>query len=220
MPGPVVGNVSLLGLKSFLCLNPCTIESRDRSAARSIAKEGIMKKIVFIAIFVLSGALVSACVTEATEKEYKDMCENLVRLRGKIDTTPLDEVIARIEKEYQNRAKIIKEQLDREVMAWDELFKADLSSAKDEKEKEKLLQEDEEFRASAKRKYAEQLEELNPRKQKDVRRAKERAEEAQLDWAEAVDQCLSTSQQERIPQKTAQCRISAETTDMYWNTCR
>ena len=179
-----------------------------------------MKEFALISLFVLAGALLSSCFTEATETEYEDMCENLVRLRGKIDSTPVDELIAKIEKEYQLRAKMLKDQLDREIMAWDELFKEDLSGAKDAKEKERLLKEDEEFRANASRKYEEQLEELDPKKQRELRRAKERVEEAKMDWSEAVDQCINTSQKEKVSQKTAQCRMSAESTDVYWNSCR
>ena len=55
---------------------------------------------------------------------------------------------------------------------------------------------------------------------KAIDEAKKKAADNKVAFKAAVDECVAKSKQEGVSQKIAQCRITATSSDKYWNGCR
>ncbi len=210
-----------------------------------------MKKAFFTVLLVfLWGVVATSCVPQATDEELNQMCENLVKLRGKIELKPADALVTKIETDFADKKKRLGERQERDLKNWDDELAAKLKELeekeakakeedkgkkkkkkkgkKDEAEEEedfaaqkKKLEEDYASRKEAtKKKYAEELKKIGPEKDKAVADAKKKAGEAVGKKKEAVDKCVADAKKEGVFQEVAQCRIKATSTDQYWNVCR
>lgn len=166
---------------------------------------------------------------DATEQELKAMCENLVKLRGDIDSTTLQERTVKIEKDFAKRAERIESSKKKELEAWDQELEAkikEMTSEEGDKEKaseEDIKKEKENYaakKADVEKRYAEQTKRFDPDKAAALKEAKEKVAKSEADFAEDTKECLAEAKKEGVTQKVAQCRASATSTDQYWNKCR
>lgn len=160
------------------------------------------------------------CIPNATDAELTQMCENLTNLRGEIDQSSEKELIANVEKRFEEEAVRLKDWKIRDLRGWDEELEARLSETDDKDEKARLKAEYEKKKEVTASKHDPGIAALEGKKQEAVEAAKQKALDNQAAFETAVADCVEKSRQEGVTQPVAQCRISAQTTDKYWNGCR
>jgi hypothetical protein len=171
-------------------------------------------------------ALAVSCVTQATDQEIGEMCKTLVGLRGEVDTKSLDELTARIEDDYAQRAKRMEGSKAREIEMWDKELAAKLKEAEGAEEKpgeEELKQLKDDFakkKADVEARYADEVKKLGPSKKAALEEAAKKVDKAQAEFDQAVAECVAEAAKEGVAQQIAQCRAKATSTDQYWNQCR
>ncbi len=173
-----------------------------------------------LALFVLAGIFATACVTSATDEEIGKMCDNLVKLRGDVDASSVAEKSAEVKERYQREEKRLKDWKARDLKAWDEELEAKLKATEDEEEQAKLKEEYGKKKAITESKHDPGIAELPKKLEAALAKAKAEVDENQKAWKAAVDECAAKAKKEGVSQKVAQCRIAAESTDKYWNSCR
>ncbi len=179
-----------------------------------------MNKLVGITATVCICLFVVSCVTKATEDECKQMCENLIGLRGQIDMSTVAERTAKVEESFKREEKRLKDWLKRDLDAWDEELKAKLAELKKDDEKKKLTEEYEKKKEVTRQKHLPGLKELGPKKETAINEAQKKAAESKAEFDKAVEECRDDAVKEGVPQSAVQCRIKATSTDQYWNVCR
>ena len=179
-----------------------------------------MTRVVITSVFALMGFAHVSCVEQATQEESKAMCETLVRLRGKIETLNEEELLAKVEEDFNKEEVRLRAWMDRDLKAWDDEFDVKLAEAKTDEEKATLKADYEKRTEVARQKHTPGIEQLRPKKEAAKKEAKQKAEDAMSEWSASVDECLTGALKEGTPKKVAECRIKAESTDQYWNVCR
>jgi hypothetical protein len=183
--------------------------------------------LTLIGLVIGLAAATASCAPAATDAELGAMCENLVALRGEIDTETLEERTAAVEEDFAKREKLHHEQQEAALRGVDGALKGKLEDlkndeeAKDDEEAKKKIEADHaENRKKLEQQGAELLAQLKAQKDEALADAKQKAEKAQADHAAAVKKCVDESKAEGVTQALAQCRTKAESTDAYWNQCR
>jgi len=179
-----------------------------------------MGKFVCIAVLLFAGLHSVACVEKASEEQLKQMCGNLVKMRGEVDVSSAAERIAKVEEKFAKEEKRLTDWMERDLKGWDEELNAKLAEAKDEKEKKDLADDYTKKKEATKAQHVPGIEELKPKKEAALKEAKAKAEAAKTEWAKAVDDCLKAAANEGTSRSVAECRIGATTVDKYWNVCR
>lgn len=179
-----------------------------------------MNKLLKAGLLFLVGALSASCISKATEDEVKQMCENLVRLRGEVELVTVSDAITVVEEDYKRRRQQLDTMKEQDIKDWDDELSAKLADAENEDEKAKLRKEYAERQKEVIARYEPQIVELEPSKKEAMERAKQRAKDSEMAWVSEVDRCVSSALEEGVNQTVAQCRITAESTDKYWNGCR
>ncbi len=179
-----------------------------------------MKQLVRTTAMVCVCFFVVSCVTKATEDECKQMCDNLVRLRGQIDMSTVAERTAKVEESFKREEKRLKDWMERDLAAWDEELKAKLAAQEKDDEKKKLTEEYEKKKEVTRQKHLPGLKELGPKKEAALKEAQKKAAESKTEFDKAVEECKAEAIKEGVPQSAAQCRTKATSTDQYWNVCR
>jgi hypothetical protein len=182
-----------------------------------------MKRPVTITIGAFLATLLTGCLPAATDQDIAKMCENLVKLRGEVDLTPIEERIAGIEGELAAK----KANLGKRHAATLERLGADLQAKLAElgetatpEDRAKVEQENAAQKAEADKQQAEALARIEPDREARVAEARKQAEAASASAAAAIDECAKKAKADGVTRKLAECRIQAETTDKYWNLCR
>ena len=179
-----------------------------------------MKRAVVIGAVILLGGLTTSCVPKATEKECEQMCRNLVKLRGEVDLEPVDQRIADVEKDYEEKKKELETRKEQALKALDTELEEAVAEAEDEEAKEKL-KKDYAAKKEAKGKEIESMvQSLGPEKEKEIAEVKKEAEQAEAKAQEKIAECTQKCIAEGVTQKVANCRIKATSVDEYWNRCR
>ena len=166
------------------------------------------------------GIAAVGCVAKASDQEMQSMCENLVKLRGEINTDPAEKLIAEVKEEYQREEKRLKDWKDRDLKGWDDELNAKLASAADDAEKAALTEEYTKKKEITASKHDPDIQALPEKMNKAIEAAKKKAEDNAAALKAAVTECVTQAKKEGVSQKAAQCRIKATTTDQYWNACR
>lgn len=163
---------------------------------------------------------VTACMPAATDDELNQMCDNLVKLRGEISKASEKELIAAEEERFKKEEIRLKEWKARDLKGWDEELEAKLAEAKKDDEKEALKAEYAKKKAITASKHDPDINALDGKKKEAIEAAKKKAKENEADWEAAVQECIDKAKAQGITQKVAQCRITADSVDHYWNRCR
>ncbi len=179
-----------------------------------------MRKLGSVMVFFIIGVFMISCLPKATDEESKQMCENLVKLRGEIEMVTVKDAVNVVQKDFTSQKADLEKRKTRELEVLDEELNARLGEVKDDKEKEPIKEEYTKHKQEVETRYAGKIEGLAPAKAKAEQDAKEKAQAAAQQAAEAVETCVAESQKDGVTQKVAQCRISASNTDEYWNVCR
>lgn len=179
-----------------------------------------MSKFVLIAVLLFSGVHSVACIEKASEEQVKQMCENLVKMRGEVDTSSAEERVAKVTEKFVREEKRLTDWMERDLQGWDDELNGKLAEAKDDGEKQKLTEEYANKKEATKAQHTPGIEELKPQKEAALKEAKAKAEEAKVEWSKAVDECLKGAAKEGTSREVAECRIGATTVDKYWNVCR
>jgi hypothetical protein len=163
--------------------------------------------LTLIGLVIVLVAATSACAPAATDAELNAMCENLIALRGEVDTKTLAERTAAVAEDFAKREKLHREQQEAALRGTDGALKGALEQAGDDEEaKKKVEAEHAENRKKLEQQGAELLTQLEAQKEEALAAAKQKAEEAQAEHAEAVKQCVEESKAEGVIQTLAQCR--------------
>lgn len=175
----------------------------------------------------LSAVCFLACGPAATEDECRQMCENLENLRGKIDTSSEQDLLKRVEEKFASEKKRLEDWKARDLKGWDEELAAKIAALESneeitdkEAEKKKLTEEYEKKKEATAKQHDPGIEALGPEKVKAIEEAKQKAVSNKAQWDETIKECIATALKEKTPQKLAQCRTQATTTDQYWNICK
>ncbi len=178
------------------------------------------KRMLSFILFAWVSALVSACVTKATDDELQDMCDNLVKLRGEIKKPSSATFESDISMKFEKKTQMLKASQESEQRRLNDEMKKKLEAVTDEAEKANIMAEYEEKIAAVKADLAPEIASLNAKKSEEIESEKRKAEEGEAAWRLAVEACLNDAKRDAVSQKVAQCRIQADSTDKYWNICR
>jgi hypothetical protein len=174
----------------------------------------VLTSLSFMALFAVG------CIPNATDDELKQMCENLVKLRGDIDNSSEAQLIAAEEERFKKEAIRLEDWKARDLKGWDDELQAKLAGVEKEEEKEALQAEYAKKKAITASKHDPGIAALDGKKKQAIEAAKKKAVENQAAWDGAVRDCTEKARQEGVSQKMAQCRITASSVDQYWNACR
>jgi recombinational DNA repair ATPase RecF len=172
---------------------------------------------------VLLAVLAGGCLPAATDQEIEKMCENLVRLRGEADLTPVEERIAAIDKDIAARKAGLESRHAQTVEGLDRDLAARLAEIGEQAKPEDRAAIEQEIatrKADAETQRAEALSRLEPDREARVAEAREKLEQAKATAKTAIEDCAGKARTEGVTQKLAQCRAEAGSTDQYWNQCR
>ena len=75
--------------------------------------------VVFIAA---CASLAAGCLEKPTDQELDQMCRHLEELRGEVDTTPIDEIIGDLEKQFTARLEKLQSETDAALKGIDALL--------------------------------------------------------------------------------------------------
>jgi len=179
-----------------------------------------MKRVSTVILLVFVGSIVVSCLPKASEEECRQMCENLVNLRGENNLVTVSDAISVVEKDYVMKEQSLKERMEQEITAWDNEMNDKITGVEKETDKAEIKKEYKKKKAEVKKRYKPQIEKLGPSKKEAINEAKEKAAASENEVKIAVDQCAEKAVKEGTTQKVAQCRINATTSDKYWNGCR
>jgi hypothetical protein len=180
-----------------------------------------MKRAFAIAFLAAVGSLaMSACAEPPTEQELDDMCRHLETLRGEIDTTPVIDIAAKIEKDVATRLEAMQKESDAALKAVDDELQAKLATAASDDEKEKLNEEYAPKKDEAAKKFDAQMQALSVERTESIKKAGEKAEADQKALEENIKKCKADKKTADISKTAALCRIKAKTVDEFWNTCK
>jgi len=171
-------------------------------------------------LLLLASAVTTGCVAKATDQEIEAMCENLVKLRGEVNTDPVEKLIADVKESYQREEKRLEAWKARDLKGWDDELAAKLNDAKDDAEKAALTEEYTKKKEVTASKHDPDIQALPGKMAAAIEEAKKKAEDNKAAFKAAVDECIGKAKTEGVSQKAAQCRIKATSTDQYWNACR
>ena len=174
----------------------------------------------FIAISVALGALLAAgCIERPTDQELDEMCRHLEELRGEVDTTPIDETLAELEKDFTARLEKLQKATDEALAAIDAELQAKLDAAGTDEEKAKLNEEYAPKKDQAAKENDKAMQDLATERTNAVQAAKDKAEAGAKQLEENVKKCKTDRISSDISKETAQCRIKAQSVDAFWNKC-
>ncbi len=183
-------------------------------------KEGKMKKTALVFGVVLVGFCAAACLPDATQEEMEQMCGKLIDLRGEVDVVTVTDAVTVVKKEFQKQHLELQEQQASELKDLGQEREEALAKAANDEEKEKIEKEMAAEKEAIIAKYKPQIEQLNPRRDTAIKEVTKEAQQTRAEWEQAVGECVATSQNEGVKQKTAKCRLNAGSLDEYWNSCR
>jgi len=127
-----------------------------------------------------------------------------------------------VNEDFAKREKLHNEQQQAALSGTDGALKGKLEALEDDDEegKKKLEAEHKEMRKTLEKEGADLLAELKTKQDEALAAAKQKAADAATEHAEAIKQCADEAKAEGVNQTVAQCRIKAESSDVYWNQCR
>jgi leucyl aminopeptidase (aminopeptidase T) len=166
------------------------------------------------------GAISISCVTQATDEELSEMCDNLVNLRGEVPNPSVETITSNISVKFDEETKRLAASRSAEEESLKEEMETRLEAAKTDAEKSEIREEYKARLEEVTTAHAPKMAAIRAQKSEVIQNAKNRAEENEALWTEAVNDCISKSKKEGVPQRVARCRIQAQTTDKYWNGCR
>jgi hypothetical protein len=182
-----------------------------------------MTRIATIVTGVFFAGLLAGCVPAASDQEIAQMCENLVKLRGEVDLTPLEQRLVKIDEEFAGRKADIEKRFASalEAVAREtEARIAELGGKATPEERDKIEQDGAARKAEAKVQQADALSKLDPDREARVADAKAKSEKEEAAAAEKIAECTKKAKDEGVSQALAKCRAEADSTDKYWNRCR
>lgn len=166
------------------------------------------------------GLSCTACIPSATDEELGKMCENLIRIRGEIDASTIEEMTAAIKERFQREEKRLTDWKKRDLKGWDDEMNAKLEATEDVAEKAQIAADYAKKKQVTASKHDPGITALPKKMAAALEDAKKKVAANQSAWAAAVTSCVAEAKKEGVSQKVAQCRISADSTDKYWNGCR
>ena len=166
------------------------------------------------------GVSALACVTQATDDELNEMCDNLVDLRGEIPNPSVETITGDISMKFDKQTKQLEASRTQEQNMLNKEMQEKLEAAKTDDEKDEIRKEYKERIEEVSSQHAPRMAAINAEKSEALEGAKKTAAENRSLWTEAVGQCVADAKKEGVSQKIARCRIQAKTTDKYWNGCR
>lgn len=179
-----------------------------------------MKKTYLGLVLFITGICAAGCLPNATPEETNQMCENLIKLRGEIDRSTEAELKKKVEAQFAKEEKRLRDWMAKDLKSWDDEMAQKLEAAKDDAEKEKIEKDYAHKKDVTSQQHLPGIKELGPKKAEAIKEASEKAKENAAMWKKAITDCLDQAKKEGVSQKSAQCRIKAQSTDEYWNQCR
>jgi colicin import membrane protein len=156
----------------------------------------------------------------ATDDEITKMCDSLVRLRGEVDGSSAEELAKTTKERIDREEKRLKDWKARDMKGWDDELAAKLAATEDEEEKKKIQEEYTKKKEVSASKHDPGIAAIAEKRKTAMEEAKKKAAENKAAWDAAVSECVAQAKKEGVSQKVAQCRITAQSTDEYWNKCR
>ncbi len=178
------------------------------------------KHLAVLVLFALASLAFAGCAEPPTDQDLDDMCRHLETLRGEIDTTPVIDIAAKIEKDIAARLETLQKESDAALKAVDDELQAKLAAATTDDEKEKLNEEYAPKKDEAAKKFDAQMQALSVERTESIKKAGEKAERDQKQLEENIKKCKADKKSSDISKTTALCRIKAKTVDEFWNTCK
>jgi hypothetical protein len=178
------------------------------------------RRFILCMLAALGSTTAVACAEPPTEQELDDMCRNLEKVRGEIDTTPVIEIAGKIEKDFTERLDALQKESDAALKAVDDELQAKISTAKTDDEKEKLNEEYAPKKDEAAKKFDSAMQALSVERTDAMKKAGEKAEKDQKALEENIKKCKADKKTADVSKVTAQCRIKAKTIDEFWKTCK
>jgi len=157
-----------------------------------------------------------SCAEPPTEQELDDMCRNLEKVRGEIDTTPVIEIAGKIEKEFTDRLDALQKESDTALKAVDDELQTKLAAATTDDEKAKLNEEYAPKKDEAAKKFDDAMQALSIERTDAMKKAGEKAEKDQKALEENIKKCKTDKKTADTSKPVAQCRIKAKTVDEFW----
>lgn len=177
------------------------------------------KRFVVIALGAAFAALAAGCVEPPSEPELDQMCRHLEELRGEVDTTPVDQIVADLEKGFTARLEKLQGETDSALKAVDAELEGKLKAATTDEEKEKLNAEYAPKKDQAAKDTDAAMQALANERKDAIAKAQAEAEAGKMKLEENVKKCKTDKISSDISKETAGCRIKAKSVDEFWNKC-
>jgi chemotaxis protein histidine kinase CheA len=176
-------------------------------------------RLAIIVIAALGATLVAGCIEKPTDTELDLMCRHLEELRGEVDTTPIDEIVADLEKGFTARLEKLQSETDAALKAVDAELEAKLKEAKTDEEKAALNAEYSPKKDQAAKDTDKAMQDLANERKDAIAKAQAEAEAGKAKLAENIKKCKTDRISADVSKETAKCRIDAKTVDEFWNKC-
>jgi len=172
--------------------------------------------VVFIAA---CASLAAGCLEKPTDQELDQMCRHLEELRGEVDTTPVDEIIGDLEKQFTARLEKLQSETDAALKAVDAELAEKLKTAATDDDKAKLNAEYAPKKDQAAKDTDAAMQALSTERKDAIAKAKSEAEAGKAKLEENVKKCKVDKISSDISKETAKCRMDAKSVDDFWNKC-
>jgi hypothetical protein len=179
-----------------------------------------MRKCFVVFVFAAAcAALAGGCMDRPTDQDLDQMCRHLEELRGEVDTTPVDQIVGDLDKQFTARLEKLQSEADTALKAVDADLDAKLKEAKTDDEKAKLNEEYAPKKDQAAKNIDTEMQALATERKDAVAKAKSEAEAGKAKLEENVKKCKTDKISSDVSKETAQCRIKAKSVDDFWNKC-
>jgi len=177
------------------------------------------RRLAIIVIAALGASLAAGCIERPSEQELDQMCRHLEELRGEVDTTPVDQIVADLEKGFTARLEKLQGETDAALKAVDAELEAKLKAATTDEEKAKLNAEYAPKKDQAAKDTDKAMQDLANERKDAIAKAQAEAEAGVAKLGENIKKCKTDKISSDISKETALCRIKAKAVDEFWNNC-
>jgi hypothetical protein len=171
-------------------------------------------------MFAAACALLAAgCVEQPSEQDLDQMCRHLEELRGEVSTTPVEQIVGDLDKQFTARLEKLQSETDAALKGIDAELEAKLKAATNDEEKGKLNAEYAPKKDQAAKDTDAAMQALSTERKDAIAKAQAEAEAGKTKLEENVKKCKTDKISSDVSKETAQCRIKAKTVDDFWNKC-
>jgi len=214
-PGVIFNRVAEMRLSRYCLCEP------GSGGTRPYRQKGdnMARRLIVVIFAAACASLAAGCVEKPTEQELDQMCRHLEELRGEVDTTPIDQIVGDLEKQFNARLEKLQTETDVALKAVDAELAEKLKTAATDDDKEKLNAEYAPKKDQAAKDTDAAMQALSTERKDAIAKAKSEAEAGKAKLEENVKKCKSDKISSDVSRETAKCRIEAKTVDDFWNKC-